>query len=82
MKQKSYFWKGLNKKEILEIKNIIAKVKNFTRRLVVSVEGILQKVEQKKRDVDGMREVMRKSENWYIRSNTTQERHREGRIFF
>lgn len=54
--------KGLKKKELLEIKNIIGEMKTkITRRLDVNVEGMPWKVEQKNEVVNSRREMMKKT---------------------
>lgn len=53
--------KGLKKKELLEIKNIIGEMKTkITRRLEVNVEGMPWKVEQKNEVMNSRREMMKK----------------------
>lgn len=53
--------KGLKKKELVEIKNIIGEMKTkITRRLEVNVEGMPWKVEQKNEVMNSRREMMKK----------------------
>lgn len=53
--------KGLKKKELLEIKNIIGEMKTkITRRLEVNIEGMPWKVEKKNEVMNSRREMMKK----------------------
>lgn len=64
-----YFLKGLENKEPLEMKNIIAEMKKKIRSLKTNVEAISWKVEQKSKGLDCRRE-MRISGNQSSRSNS------------